>query len=607
MKRRFDFAVMMICFWSLALIFAVQQPARAQDKATNAQPGTPRLKLEPCPGPAEKEALCGKYEVFENRATRSGRKIALNVMMLPASAATREPDPVFYLEGGPGGAAVATGKAGGRRPFFDLLRKRRDVVFVDQRGTGESNRLACEMADPADLRTYFGERFPVERVKQCRTELEKIADLTLYSTPIAMDDLDEVRDALGYQRINLYGGSYGSIAAMSYLRQHGDHVRSIVIAGVAPIDYRLPLPIAKGVQHALDRLFEDCAANDGCRTTYPNLKAEFAEVLARLEKEPANVNLTDPATRKSQAVTISRNAFTEHLRLLLYFPQMMSRIPLVIHQAHENDYTLFGIYALTYSRLIENTIARGMHLSVVCGEDLPFISESDIVRETAGTVYGDTLVRSYKKACENWPRPQIPASFVEPVKSNAAVLMLSGDLDPVTPPWLAAAAVKHLANGRQLVIRNGSHSTVTDCTEGLAADFIAKGSAKDLDATCVDKIRRLPFNLGAMSGQRPPEGSTPHSTWEGVLAVGAARVRLVLKVLRTPDGKYVATLDSPDQGVNDIPVDLVTIDRGTLRFESGTVVGAFEGKLSADGTEAVGAWDQGSPIQLTMKRVNSQK
>ncbi|HEU4386161.1 MAG TPA: alpha/beta fold hydrolase, partial [Blastocatellia bacterium] len=415
MKRRTGLAPVVIVLSSFVLISALRQGALGQGQTDHPARGTSRIKLEPCPGPAEKDALCGKYEVFENRSTRSGRKITLNVLMLPATAPTPEPDPVFYFEGGPGGAAVATAKGGGRKVLFDLLRKRRDVVFVDQRGTGESNQLACAMNDPADLQTSFGERFPIERVRQCRTELEKIADLTLYSTPIAMDDLDEVRDALGYQRINLYGGSYGSTAAMSYLRQHGDHVRSAVVAGVAPVDYRLPLPIAKGVQHALDRMLEDCGASDGCRSAYPKLKAELAELIARLEKQPATVTITDPTTRKSQSVTITRNAFVEHLRLLLYFPQMISQVPLFIHQAYQNDYALFSTYALIFSRVIENTIARGMHLSVVCGEGLPFINEADITREAAGTIYSDTLVRSYKKACENWPRARIPANFVEPV------------------------------------------------------------------------------------------------------------------------------------------------------------------------------------------------
>ena len=222
-----------------------------------------RVALKPCDNPTlTSDALCGTHEVFEDRVAR-GRKIALNILLLPATNAKAAPDPLFYFAGGPGGAA--TTYAGEK--FMNGLRRNRDVVLVDQRGTGRSNPLNCPPAgSKQDMRGYFGEVWAVERVRACRMELEKIADLKLYTSSIAMDDVDEVRSALGYERIDLYGGSYGSTAALVYLRQHPQHVRAVAIFGVAPPSAKLPLSFAKGVQDSMNRLFADCAANADCRT-----------------------------------------------------------------------------------------------------------------------------------------------------------------------------------------------------------------------------------------------------------------------------------------------------------------------------------------------------
>src|ERR1700741_61613 len=207
------------------------------------------VQLKPCNNPTlTSDALCVKYEVFENRATRTGRRIPLNIILLPAKSAKPAPDPVFYLADGPGAAATGYAEAA----FMNGLRRNRDVVLVDQRGTGESNPLNCApFGSREDMRGYFGEQFPVEKIRACRAELEKVADLKLYTTSIAMDDLDEVRSALGYDRVNIYGGSYGSTTSLVYLRQHGDRVRSVAIFGVAPPAAKIPLSFSKGVQDSM--------------------------------------------------------------------------------------------------------------------------------------------------------------------------------------------------------------------------------------------------------------------------------------------------------------------------------------------------------------------
>jgi pimeloyl-ACP methyl ester carboxylesterase len=246
-----------------------------------------------------------KYEVYENRATKTGRRIPLNIILLPARSSKPAPDPVFYLAGGPGAGASGYAEA----TFMEGLRRNRDVVLVDQRGTGESNPLNCApFGTKEDMRGYFGEQFPIEKVRACRAELEKVADLKLYTTSIAMDDLDEVRAALGYDRINVYGGSYGSTTSLVYLRQHGDHVRSVAIFGVAPPSAKIPLSFAKGVQDAVNRMFADCAADQACKAAYPDVEAEFKKVLARFDNGPVEIDIPNIYTRSSQKVSVTRDA-----------------------------------------------------------------------------------------------------------------------------------------------------------------------------------------------------------------------------------------------------------------------------------------------------------
>jgi pimeloyl-ACP methyl ester carboxylesterase len=463
-----------------------------------------RVKLEPCNLPnLTQDMRCGKYEVFEDRAGKSGRKIALNILWMPSTSEKPASDPIFFLAGGPGQGAATLAADNG--DFLPLIRAERDIVFIDQRGTGSSNPLNCNfLGDRNDMRGYFARPYTAEAVNSCRSELEKIANLALYTTPIAMDDLDEVRGALGYERINLYGGSYGTNAALVYLRQHPDRVRSVVLKGVAPTDYKLPLSFSKGVQHAVDRLLDDCAADATCHQTFSQLRQEFLAVLNRLDKTPATFDVTNPYTGQAQRLTMTRASFIDNLRVMLYVPELTSMLPLIIHSAHENDYIPFATYAFALVRGIDVQLARGMQLSVLCSEHVPFITDADIERETKGTYYGDARVSDFRRACALWPSTKAPASFLDPVKSDAPVLMVSGDVDPVTPPAYAANAARSLPNSRQIVIRNGTHLTNSDCIDKLIAQFLSKGTTAGLDISCADAIKRPPFTF-----QYPEEFKRP--------------------------------------------------------------------------------------------------
>jgi pimeloyl-ACP methyl ester carboxylesterase len=375
------------------------------------------------------------------------------------------------------------------------LRRNRDVVLVDQRGTGESNPLNCPpAASRDDMRGYFGEPFAIERVRACRAELEKIADLTQYTTSIAMDDLDEVRSALGYDRINVYGGSYGSTTSLVYLRQHGNHVRSVAIFGVAPPAAKIPLSFARGVQDSMNRLFADCLADASCKAAYPDVASEFRKVLVQFDNGPVEVTAVNIYTGAQQKVTVVRDAFVDAVRQLLYVPNAAAALPALIHlAANGNPGALVGT-AFQVIAQIDSRIARGMQLSVICSEDTPFITDEEIKSTSANSFYGDARVRPTIKACSEWPKAKVAASFLDPVKSEVPVLLVSGALDPVTPPWLAETVAKTLSRNRLVVIPNATHNSY-ECVENLVAEFIDKGTVEGLDASCVEKIQRPPFTI----------------------------------------------------------------------------------------------------------------
>ncbi len=467
---------------------------RAPEILQAAQSPKRTVQLTPCRFPnSTEEALCGKYEVFEDRAKKSGRKLALNLIVLPALTKTPAPDPVFFFAGGPGGSATALAK-GARNGLLSQLRQHRDAVFLDQRGTGESNPLTCKLYyEDRGLQGYLPELFPLDKVRECRKQLESRADLKLYTTPIAMDDLDEVRAALGYERINLYGESYGTLAAMSYLRQHPQHVRAVSLSGVASPAMKMPLQFVRGANLAMERLIADCAADPACHGAFPNFKEEFVAVLSRFEKSPVTLKMVNPKTNQTETLTLPRGELVEQLRLMLYQLRSSSRIPLFIHEAYKGNLLPLAEAMVARAENSSAIVAMGMYLTVTCSESVWAITEADIRRETPGAFLGDYRIRRHRAACEEWVRGDVPKSFYAPLKSDAPVLMLSGEIDGATPPELVTAMQKHLPNSRQILIPNEPHNYQSRCVTTIIAEFIEKGSTKELDTACVQTNRRPPF------------------------------------------------------------------------------------------------------------------
>jgi pimeloyl-ACP methyl ester carboxylesterase len=438
------------------------------------------------------KALCGKVEVFENQRSQAGRKIVLSVVVLPALESQPERDPVFFLAGGPGQGAAKIAAAG-ENMLMSQLRRRRDLVFIDQRGTGDSHPLNCNLAsDPAHLQSHFEELFPIVKVRACREKLERHSDLRFFTTGAAVADLDHVRALLGYDKINLYGVSYGTLVALHYVRQYPGHVRAVALAGVTNPAAKLPLHYARGAQDALDKLFRDCALDDSCRTAYPDLAGDFAKALAILDQRPVSLTIPHPKTREAQNVTVTRSAFTERLRIMLYNGSTASLLPLLIHQAARLDWTAFARAATRGPGSSHHATSMGMYLSVTCSESVPLITRDELARETSGTFLGEYRTRRHLEACAEWPRDRVPAEYHAPVYSAVPVLMLTGELDGATPPNLAAEAAKSLSNSRHIVLPGTAHEYGSGCATSIIAQFLAT-AITTLNTDCTAHLKRPPF------------------------------------------------------------------------------------------------------------------
>jgi pimeloyl-ACP methyl ester carboxylesterase len=442
----------------------------------------------------EEELLCGKFTVFENRETRTGRTIDLTVVVLPALEQKTKAEPLFHLEGGPG--VAATGLASFYAKEGIEYRRHRDVVLVDQRGTGDSNPLAAAVKTRS-AQDFLSEMYPVDYVRNLRATCEHHADLTQYTTPIAMDDLDDVRAWLGYERINLFGLSYGTRAVLVYLRQHPDRVRSAILMGVAPTYLKMPLYHARAAKRGIDLLFAECAAEAACHGAFPNIEREWNEVLERLGREPARVEYSAPDKSGTATVEIQRDVFAEKIRNRMYSRESARKIPMMIHRAAAGDFGPFLKEVIPENRSQPDFIADGMYLSVTCAEDVPFIDQEEAAKANTGNPFGNYRVVQQTRACGMWPRGKIPADYLDPVDSNAPVLILSGQVDPITPPERGEEVAQHLPNSRHIVVPHGAHGvdglTNVECLDKVMLEFLAKGDAKELDTGCVESVRPPAF------------------------------------------------------------------------------------------------------------------
>jgi len=449
-------------------------------------------RLQPCKhadGPTD--GYCGTLDVFEDRDAKSGRKIALKIVVFPALKRSAAKDPLFFLAGGPGQGAADIAEAA--REMMRRIGSDRDLVFVDQRGTGKSNPLECKPTKEEEEDDDANETKAIARLRACMEKLQAKADLTKYTTTIAMDDLDDVRRYLGYGTINLYGGSYGTRAAIVYARRYTANTRAVILDGVAPTDMRLPLYMARDGQRAVELLFRDCAADKACNERFPNLRDRLEKLLSAPEKK---VRYTHPRTGVERTAGIKRLTLGGILFSALYSPKMAALVPLLIEQAEKGIYT--GLFSLGAAfDPLSSRIAQGMHFSVVCAEDAPRIDPGSVQRETAKTFLGAEMAEMRLKACEFWPKGKVDPDYYANAPVDIPTLILSGELDPVTPPFWGRQVAGSWKNARHLIVPATGHGAAgAGCVPKLLAQFLNDGTAANLNPSCIEQVKRPPFFLG---------------------------------------------------------------------------------------------------------------
>lgn len=440
------------------------------------------------------QAQCGRLAVPENPAAPHGRQILLRVAVVPAISTRKRSDPLFVLAGGPGMGAASfyTSVA----PVFERIHRDRDIVLVDQRGTGESNALDCESSEEDLYQSTTAEI--VAETERCLKMLSAHADVRFYTTSLAVQDLDRVRAALGYDRINLYGSSYGTIVAQQYVRQFPRRVRSVILDGVVPPQLALGATSALDAQAALSSIFSRCVAQPACHEHFGDPAAAYQQVRDALAAHPVWVDLTDPTSGQPYRLQFTSYHLAMVLRLASYTPELAALLPLDLHEAGvSGNYGLLAGQFLLIDRVYGDAIAEGMNDSVVCSEDVPFYRVDAAERaELARTFLGTSQLDGLQAICKVWPHGPVDADFHQPLHSNVPALLLSGSNDPITPPRYAAQASHGFARSLSLVVPGFGHGQLTDpCMAGVMARFVGQASVSGLDTTCTRHLAPMPFFL----------------------------------------------------------------------------------------------------------------
>lgn len=444
--------------------------------------------LSGCQLPGIKEqAKCGVVQVPENPAKTEGRKLDIAVAVLPATSGKALSDPILVLMGGPGEEAI--GAAADFAGWLEPLRHDRDILLIDQRGTGKSHRLSCDIYAGVDASVLLRDVFPVASVERCARELSKNADLTQYSYANFARDIEHVRRQLGYGSLNLFAGSYGTRAAQVFIKTYPASVRTAFLVSVVPIDVTIPLPMSKAAQSAMDRVFKDCEAEPACHAAFPNVRVELGEVLRRLDAEEVKVSVAG----QSAPVRLHRGRAAERLRSMMYRAEGADRIPQAIHKAYLGDYRPIVDDLVSNASAISSAISFGLFFAVACNEDVAFIREADIPAAVEGTYLGDYRVRQQQAACAHWPKAPVPADYRAPVQTPVPTVFVSGDTDPASPLWFTAHAAKGFTNKAEIVLANRGHTEYLDCLAGIYRKFVAAGSVVKLDTSACQPEPRLPF------------------------------------------------------------------------------------------------------------------
>ena len=435
------------------------------------------------------EAQCATLQAPENHDAPNGRRIALAVAMIPAKSQTQS-DPVVLIAGGPGQSILDSYPM--LHPALNDVRRNRNILLLDARGTGGSHLLQCDELtkldetvedsdDPAQLRAL---------TERCRDRLAKTTDLRFYGTADHIRDLDLLRTTIGVEQLNLAGISYGTRVAQQYAARYPTHARTVTLDSIAPNTLVLGQEHARNLDAAIKQQFARCVADVACKRNIGDPTALLAKVRAALQAgNLAAVRYRDPTNGAWREEVPQFGHLGVLLRFYAYRPESASMLPLILHDASLGRYETLLSQSRALSGDVGDSIALGMHLSVSCTED----PEIKVNAEDDATIMGNSIAEFIQTQCAAWPKGNRDANFRKPLSGDVPVLAISGEYDPVTPPRYGDEVVKTLPNGRHLILPGQGHSVLTTgCMPKLFAQFVETADAKKLDASCLKRLKPTP-------------------------------------------------------------------------------------------------------------------
>jgi pimeloyl-ACP methyl ester carboxylesterase len=474
----------------LAVILAGCQPS-APGNAARSTLALSDCRIKDMEGPAR----CAQVWVPEDSAQPDGKRIEIFVAVLPSLASAPEPDPLFIFAGGPGQAASDLGRLVGT---MQSIRKSRDIVLVDQRGTGKSKTLRCDM--PKDKKDPVAEAFNPDLQATEKQWAQCVATLqgtpALHRTDDFIADLELVRKALGLGAINVWGGSYGSRVALRYMKLHPSSIRSAVLDGVAPTALRLPDDAMAHSEAELKNALAACASSPACAKAYPGIAASLDQLLATLRATPQTISLPHPATGQPLRGVVTDRTVIAFLWPLLYQPEAARLIPTLVHAATQGNYAPMAA-TVAGQGVTEADISLTQRFAVMCAEDM-------LGRTAPSMARFQSLSDVFYKLCTTLPHGSVKPEFYEPTTSAIPTLLLSGALDPVTPPASGALAAATLSNSKHIVLPGLGHIvSPQQCVRRVMAKFIEAGkisAAKD-DCEATLTMPRPHFYINALEAQ----------------------------------------------------------------------------------------------------------
>jgi pimeloyl-ACP methyl ester carboxylesterase len=485
----------------------------AEPAPTEAPAAEPAATFEegPCPFdvPAGAPVQCGFVVVPEDHGDPTGPTIRLAVVVVQDASDEHQPDPVIVLSGGPGEKTVANARQ--LAPVLTPIHPNRDLILFDQRGVGLSEpALECpefleallDLLDEAD--PDVDRRATFEALMACRDRLVSEGhNLAAYNTTQNAADVDAIRVALGYDQINLYGGSYGSMLAQAVMRDHPQGIRSMVINSVLPLEISFLVEASTTTAQAVLDLLDACAADQACNSAYPDLQDTLFEVIDQLNAEPVPITITNPLDGQSYDAVLTGDAVLGNLVTFLYITRIIPVLPQAIHDVHNGDYELMTQLSSTRLALLDAS-SRGMMVSVLCTDDLVGRTAEDLLDVRAALPSqligsGDPeVVVEYGifGICENWPVEQADPSFKEPLVSDIPTLVLEGEFDPVTPPEYGQLVASYLSDSYFFELPGIGHDILvaSECARSITGSFIADPSGAPA-AACVTGMEGVAFDL----------------------------------------------------------------------------------------------------------------